>query len=462
MDTSFDKVLEQAEKIHFIGIGGSGMCPLAEILLSENKKIHGSDVDNESDTVNRIRSLGVEVLIGHRPENIGDADLVVYTAAIQKDNPELLAAIERGIPTVERSILLGAVCRRYPRTIAVSGTHGKTTTTSMITTILVNAKLDPSIIIGGKLPLIGGNGRAGKSDLMVCEACEFVDTFLQITPDCAVILNIDADHLEYFKTLDNIIKSFNKFSNQTGSRIIVNGDDANSLKAVENVNAEIVTFGIEKECDFTAKNIKINDEGHWEFDIVKNGKEFCSVALKVPGHHNIYNALAAAAAADYAGADTDAIAFGLDAFTGAKRRYDIHTVTNGITIADDYAHHPAELEAILSACKEQHFKRVWAVFQPFTYTRTKDHMDEFAEVLKIADKVVLTEIMAAREIDDLGVNSQQLCSRIPGAMLIPSFEAIADYVVENVQPGDLVLTMGCGDIYKCAKIMTKLLEEKYK
>lgn len=462
MDTSFDKVLEQAEKIHFIGIGGSGMCPLAEILLSENKKIHGSDVDNESDTVNRIRSLGVEVLIGHRPENIGDADLVVYTAAIQKDNPELLAAIERGIPTVERSILLGAVCRRYPRTIAVSGTHGKTTTTSMITTILVNAKLDPSIIIGGKLPLIGGNGRAGKSDLMVCEACEFVDTFLQITPDCAVILNIDADHLEYFKTLDNIIKSFNKFSNQTGSRIIVNGDDANSLKAVENVNAQIVTFGIEKECDFTAKNIKINDEGHWEFDIAKNGKEFCSVALKVPGHHNIYNALAAAAAADYAGADPDAIAFGLDAFTGAKRRYDIHTVTNGITIADDYAHHPAELEAILSACKEQHFKRVWAVFQPFTYTRTKDHMDEFAEVLKIADKVVLTEIMAAREIDDLGVNSQQLCSRIPGAMLMPSFEAIADYVVENAQPGDLVLTMGCGDIYKCAKIMTKLLEEKYK
>ena len=462
MDTSFDKVLEQAEKIHFIGIGGSGMCPLAEILLSENKKIHGSDVDNESDTVNRIRSLGVEVLIGHRPENIGDADLVVYTAAIQKDNPELLAAIERGIPTVERSILLGAVCRRYPRTIAVSGTHGKTTTTSMITTILVNAKLDPSIIIGGKLPLIGGNGRAGKSDLMVCEACEFVDTFLQITPDCAVILNIDADHLEYFKTLDNIIKSFNKFSNQTGSRIIVNGDDANSLKAVENVNAQIVTFGIEKECDFTAKNIKINDEGHWEFDIAKNGKGFCSVALKVPGHHNIYNALAAAAAADYAGADPDAIAFGLDAFTGAKRRYDIHTVTNGITIADDYAHHPAELEAILSACKEQHFKRVWAVFQPFTYTRTKDHMDEFAEVLKIADKVVLTEIMAAREIDDLGVNSQQLCSRIPGAMLMPSFEAIADYVVENAQPGDLVLTMGCGDIYKCAKIMTKLLEEKYK
>lgn len=462
MDTSFDKVLEQAEKIHFIGIGGSGMCPLAEILLSENKKIHGSDVDNESDTVNRIRSLGVEVLIGHRPENIGDADLVVYTAAIQKDNPELLAAIERGIPTVERSILLGAVCRRYPRTIAVSGTHGKTTTTSMITTILVNAKLDPSIIIGGKLPLIGGNGRAGKSDLMVCEACEFVDTFLQITPDCAVILNIDADHLEYFKTLDNIIKSFNKFSNQTGSRIIVNGDDANSLKAVEDVNAQIVTFGIENECDFTAKNIKINDEGHWEFDIVKNGKEFCSVALKVPGHHNIYNALAAAAAADYAGADADAIAFGLDAFTGAKRRYDIHTVTNGITIADDYAHHPAELEAILSACKEQHFKRVWAVFQPFTYTRTKDHMDEFAEVLKIADKVILTEIMAAREIDDLGVNSQQLCSRIPGAMLMPSFEAIADYVVENAQPGDLVLTMGCGDIYKCAKIMTKLLEEKYK
>ncbi|MBE6764384.1 MAG: UDP-N-acetylmuramate--L-alanine ligase [Ruminococcaceae bacterium] len=461
MDTSFDKVLEQAEKIHFIGIGGSGMCPLAEILLSEGKKIHGSDVDNESDTVNRIRSLGVEVLIGHRPENIGDAELVVYTAAVQKDNPELLAAKERGIPTVERSILLGAVCRRYPRTIAVSGTHGKTTTTSMITTILVNTDLDPSIIIGGKLPLIGSNGRAGKSDLMVCEACEFVDTFLQITPDCAVILNIDADHLEYFGSVENIIKSFNKFSNQTGRRIIVNGDDANSLKAVEGVNAEIVTFGINNDCDFVAKDIRINDEGHWEFNILKQGNEFCSVALRVPGHHNIYNALASAAAADYAGATPEQISYGLDTFAGAKRRYDVHTVTNNITIADDYAHHPTELEAILRACKEQHFDRVWAVFQPFTYTRTKDHMDEFAQVLQIADKVVLTEIMAAREIDDLGVNSEQLRSRIPGAVLLESFEAIADYVIENAQPGDLVLTMGCGDIYKCAKLMTEKIKAKY-
>ncbi len=465
VNTSFDEILDRAEIIHFIGVGGSGMCPLAEILLGEGKTIRGTDVDNESDTVKRMRGLGVKVFIGHNPENIADdVDLVVYTAAIQKDNPELLSAIERGIPTIERSILLGAICRRYPRTIAVCGTHGKTTTTSMITTILVEAELDPSIVIGGKLPLIGGNGRAGKSEVMVCEACEFVNTFLQITPACAVILNIDADHLEFFGCIENTIESFNKFVSQTSELVIVNGDDANSLKAIENINLRKITFGFNESNDFYAANLHTDSESHWEFDIIRRGEYFTTVKLNVPGHHNVLNALAACAAAEYAGATAAQITEGLDTFHGAGRRFELHTTpeknSKGITIADDYAHHPAEIEATLKACKEMSFNKVWAVFQPFTYSRTKQHLQYFADVLAIADEVLLTEIMAAREVDDLGVNSEQLQALIPGAKLFETQQALGEYAVANAQPGDLIITMGCGDIYKCAKIMTKLVEDK--
>lgn len=461
VNTSYDKILDEAKKIHFIGVGGSGMCPLAEILLGEGKIITGTDVDNESDTVNRMRKLGVKVYIGHDPANIEeDIEMVVYTAAIQKDNPELLSAIERGIPTIERSILLGAICRRYPRTIAVCGTHGKTTTTSMITQILVDAELDPSIVIGGKLPLIGGNGRAGKSDTMVCEACEFVNTFLQITPACAVILNIDADHLEFFGCIENTIESFNKFASQTGELVVVNGDDANSMKALEGIGLKKITFGFGEENDFHAVNLHTDEESHWQFDIIRYGSYFTTVSLNVPGHHNVLNALAAAAAAEYAGANADQIAEGLGSFHGAGRRFEVHTRANGITIADDYAHHPAEIEATLKACKEMPFRKVWAVFQPFTYSRTKQHMQYFADVLSIADEVLLTPIMAAREVDDLGVNSEQLQALIPGAKLFETQQELGEYAVANAQPGDLIITMGCGDIYKCAKIMTKLVEGK--
>ncbi len=461
VNLQYDKILDEAKKIHFMGIGGSGMCPLAEILHNEGKIICGSDVDNESDTVKRIRSYGIEVMIGQKAENIkDDIDLVVYTAAIQKDNPELLEAINRGIPTIERSILLGALCRRYNNTIAVSGTHGKTTTTSMITTILVEAGIDPSIIIGGKLPLIGGNGRAGKSPYMVCEACEFVDTFLQITPACAVILNVDADHLEYFGSIDGVINSFNKFSKQTSELLIVNGDDSNSLKSVEGADAKVITFGFSEKNDYYASNIKMDEGSEWEFDVIKNGTHLFHAVLAVPGHHNILNALAAAAASEYAGASPEQIEHGLRVFHGACRRYEIHIEKDGITVADDYAHHPAEIEAILTACKEMSFKRVWAIFQPFTYSRTKEHLQYFADVLKIADKVILTPIMAAREIDDLGVSSEQLMALIPDSILLPTFEEIAAYVTDNAQSGDLIITMGCGDVYKCAKLITNIYKEK--
>ena len=459
LDTSYDKLLDKAQRIHFIGIGGSGMCPLAEILLSEGKTITGSDVDNESDTVNRIRGLGVHVDIGQRAENIGDAELVVYTAAIQKDNPELLGAQERGIPTIERSILLGALCRRYNNTIAVSGTHGKTTTTSMISQILIDAQISPSVIIGGKLPLIGSNGQAGKSEYMVCEACEFVDTFLQITPACAVILNIDADHLEYFGTVENTARSFHQFCEQTRDMIIVNGEDKFSMVAVEGIEGkQIVTFGLSEGCDYRAVNINADNSSHWEFDIMKHGELLCHAKLRVPGRHNVLNSLAAAAAAEYAGATPEQIAEGLDNFTGAARRYDVHIVKNGITIADDYAHHPTELAAILNACKEMPFGRVRCVFQPFTYSRTKQHLQEFADVLKIADEVMLTEIMAAREVDDLGVKSEQLEALVPQSRLFGSMQEIADYALDTAREGDLIITCGCGDIYKCAKLMTKKLQ----
>ena len=460
LNTEFDHLLDKAKKLHFMGIGGSGMCPLAEILLAEGKTITGSDVDAESDTVKRMINLGAQVVIGQKAGNAGDADLVVYSAAIQKDNPELVDAIERGIPTVERSILLGALCRRYNRTIAVCGTHGKTTTTSMITQILVEADLDPNIIIGGKLPLIDGNGRAGKSDLMVCEACEYVDTFLQITPAVAVILNIDADHLEYFGSVDGIVKSFRQFVAQTSQLVIVNGDDSDSMRAVEVTDKPVITYGLNEGNRFTAVSIDTDSASHWAFDILKDGEFFCHTRLSVPGHHNVLNALAAAAAADYAGASPEQIASGLESFGGAKRRYDVHIVKNGITVADDYAHHPTEIKAILSACKEMSFRKVWAVFQPFTYTRTRDHMQEFADVLSIADEVLLTEIMAAREVDDLGVNSSQLQALIPGAQLFASMEELADYAVAKAQEGDLIITMGCGDIYKCAKMMANMLREQ--
>jgi UDP-N-acetylmuramate--alanine ligase len=456
----YDEILNKAERIHFIGIGGSGMCPIAEILINEGKHITGSDVDNESDTVNRIRSYGVEVAIGHRAENVGDAQLVVYTAAVQKDNPELLESARRGIPTAERSIILGALCRRYDRTIGVSGTHGKTTTTSMITQILVGGDLDPSVVIGGKLPLIGANGLCGNSDVMVCESCEFVDTFLQITPACAVILNVDEDHLDYFGTLENIVASFNKFAGQTRDLVIVNGDDENAVKAVEGISAKVTTFGLKAGNDYCAENLTVDKSSEWEFDIIRSGEFLCHVSLKVPGHHNVLNSLAAAAAAIYAGAKPQDIAKGLSSFTGAGRRYEIHTVSNGVTVADDYAHHPTEIEAILSACMQMGFRKVWAVFQPFTYTRTKTHLAEFARVLSLADEVLLTPIMAAREIDDLGVNSEQLRDLISGARLFDTFSELAEFAVENAQSGDLIITMGCGDIYKCAKMMTKMYKEK--
>lgn len=447
-----DDILKTAKKIHFVGIGGSGMCPLAEILHKEGYTLTGSDI-NPTDTLKRIQDLGIPVIMGHLKENVNGADLVVYTAAVMKDNPELLSAKEQNIPLMERSVLLGAICRRYPDTIAVCGTHGKTTVTSMITQILLTAGLDPSAIIGGKLPLIQSNGRAGQTGTMVCEACEFVDTFLQITPATAVILNIDEDHLDYFKNLDNIISSFHRFCLQTSKEVIVNGDDANSMKAVRDIPLPIVTFGEGASCEFRAENIQMLPGERGSYDVYHQGENLGRIVLGVPGRHNVLNSLAAVAASLRAGAEMEQIQRALQEFGGAGRRFEILYRDKGLTIADDYAHHPKELTVVLEAARKMGYHQVWAVFQPFTFSRTALLLDDFAKALSLADRVVLTPIMGAREVNTYGIDSKQLADKIPGAVIQETFEDVARYVVEHAQENDLIITLGCGDIYKAAKIM---------
>lgn len=454
-----DTLLKQVKRIHFIGIGGSGMCPLAEILHSEGYALSGSD-NNESDTLARIRALGIPVTMGQRAENIAGAEMVVYTAALLKDNPELVAAKESGIPTFERAKLFGAVSRMYKNCIGVCGTHGKTTVTSMTTQIMLEAKLDPSAVIGGKLPLINANGRVGKSENFVCEACEFVDTFLELSPAVAVILNIDEDHLDYFKTLDNLILSFHKFADMARDAVIYNGDDQNTLKALEGIDGKTkITFGFSEKNDYYPQNIETVRGAYYAFDVVYKGETLGHIQLKVPGRHNILNALAAVAASMHARAPFVACKQGLEAFGGAGRRFEHLGEYKGITFADDYAHHPAELRVTLEAAMKMGYNTVWAVFQPFTFSRTYMLMDDFAEVLQIPDRCVLTEIMGSREINTYNVYAAQLAEKIPGSVWFNTFDEVADFVLKNAKAGDLVLTLGCGDIYKAAKIMIKKLQE---
>ena len=456
---NIDEVLGKIKRIHFIGIGGSGMCPLVEILHSKGYEISGSD-NNESDTLNRVRSLGIPVFLGQRAQNIEGAQMIVYTAALLPDNPELCAAKESGIPTFERKELLGAITRMFDNCICVCGTHGKTTVTAMLTQIFLQSGADPTAVIGGKLPLTGTNGIAGGSQNMLCEACEFVDTFLSLSPDVSVILNIDEDHLDYFKTLDNLIASFTKFASMTRREIIINADDANTLRAVESIkDKRFITFGLGKDNDFRAENIVLEHE-FASFDIIKYGENVGRISLGIPGKHNIFNALAAIAAADNAGIPMDKIIACAEQFRGAGRRFEILKKINGITIADDYAHHPRELEVTLNAAMGMRFKRVWAVFQPFTYSRTKILFDDFVRVLKIPDRVVMTEIMGSRERNTYGVYTSQLAEKIPGSVWFNTFDEVADYVVKNAEEGDLVITLGCGDIYKAAKLMIKKYENR--
>lgn len=454
-----DTLLKEVKRIHFIGIGGSGMCPIAEILHAKGFILTGSD-NNEGDTLDRIKSQGIPVTLGHNKENIGKAEMVVYTAAILPDNEELIEA-KASVPTFERSIILGALSRMYKNCIGICGTHGKTTVTSMTTQALIGAELDPSAIIGGKLPLINSNGRIGQTENLVCESCEFKDTFLEMNPDVAVILNVDADHLEYFKTLDNIKKSFHKFAENATTAVIFNGDDQNTIDSIQGITGkDMISFGTKDGNEYTARNIKMISGFNSSFDVYHNEEFIKTVTLHVPGEHNILNGLAAFVASIYSGADPEKVSEALKDFRGAGRRFEMLKEINGITIADDYAHHPAELKVTLEAAMKMGYNKVWAVFQPFTYSRTSMLLDDFAQVLKIPDKCVMSEIMGSRERNTYNIFTKDLAEKIPGSVWFNTFDEIAEHIVKNAESGDLIITLGCGDIYKAAKKIIKLYEAK--
>lgn len=430
-----------------IGIGGSGMCPIAEILHSRGYIITGSD-NNESDNLRRIRNLGIKIYMGHSAGNVHGADVVVFSAAIHPDNPEIVEANSLNIPILERSHVLGYLTRKYDKVIGVSGTHGKTTTSSMITQILIQNGYSPSAVIGGRLPLINANGIVGNSEYMVCESCEFVDSFLQISPDTAVLLNIDNDHLDYFKTMDNLCASFRKFIFKA-SVAVCNGDDPLVKETLKNYGGKLITFGLNTDNSYYADNITDCGNGK-KFRICRKGKPDVSIELNIPGIHNVYNALAAFAVAEFYGVEPRGIAASLESFKGAGRRFERLGEFDGIALVDDYAHHPTEIRATLTAARQMNRNRVIAVFQPFTYSRTSLLLNDFVAALSMADVVVLSEIMGSREMNETGVSSSDIAEKLKDATVIKDFDGIADYVLKIASPGDLIVTMGGGDIYKVA------------
>lgn len=457
---NIDELMKKVKNVHFIGIGGSGMCPLAEILLSLGYNVSGSD-NNDTETFRRIEREGAKVYLGQVKENISkDTEVVIYTNAILAGNEELEYA-KKNFPCFERAELLGAVSRIFSNCIGVCGTHGKTTTTSMITQVLMEAGLDPSAVIGGKLPLIDAYGRFGKSQNFVCESCEFNNTFLKMNPDIAVILNIDEDHLDFFKNLENIKKSFRKFAEKTTKTIIYNGDDENTVDTLKGITGKrLISVGKKDGNEWVAKNIDVPGGFKSSYDAYHNGEFVTKVELSVPGEHNIINSLCAFVAAYESGADVEKICQGLKHFGGASRRFELLGKYNGITFADDYAHHPTELKVTLEAAMKMGYKRVWAIHQPFTFTRTALLLDDFAKVLQISDKCVISAIMGSREVNTIGIKAKDLADKVPNSVQLDTFEEICDYVLKNAREGDLVITLGCGDVYKVARMMINKLKNE--
>lgn len=445
------KLLDGVERIHFIGCGGSGMYPLIQILHARGYALTGSDMEETKITAAE-RAMGMTVMIGHSADNLGDAQLVVYSAAIHEDNPERIEAEQRGIPVVERAVLLGYVSRLYSHSVAVAGTHGKTTTTGMITTMLELAGRDTAAVIGGKLPLIGGYGKPGKGDSIVVEACEYSETFLYLTPFLGIILNIDNDHLEYYHTMGKLKLAFQKFA-LLSRTVVFNLDDPNTLAVMNTIDRPVFSFGIENDARFRAVNIQEYRPGFFEFDVEELGEHFAHLRLNVPGYHNIYNALAMCCCVRPLGLQPADAERAAENFKGMGRRFEIKGECNGAVIVDDYAHHPTELAATLKTARELGYKRVIAVHQPFTYSRTKALMQDFADVLKTADQTVLLPIMGSREVDDGSVRSEDLAAKIPGSVVVGGLQEAADWVKANTGEGDLVVCMSCGDLYKAADMM---------
>ncbi|NCC67903.1 MAG: UDP-N-acetylmuramate--L-alanine ligase [Clostridia bacterium] len=454
--TSFEEYLKPGTKGHLIGIGGVSMSPLAEVLVGDGLIIRGSDM-TESEKTGHLESLGVEVKIGHAAENVAaDAQFVVRTAAVHDDNPEIVEAHLRNIPVFERAQAWGAIMTHYKNALCISGTHGKTTTTSMSTHILMAAQRDPTVMIGGTLPLLQAGHRVGKGDTIVMESCEYYNSFLYFSPTVAVILNIEADHLDFFKDLEDVKASFRRFAALVPENgyVVANADDENTMSALSGLDRKIVNFGLSGDADVYADNIE-QKGAQTEFDIMHMGEFFAHVSLRVPGLHNVKNALAATAAAICLGLDATAVSYGLAGFTGAGRRFEFKGKFNGADVYDDYAHHPGELKALLDAVEPLGYKRVVLVFQPHTYSRTAALFNDFVKQLSRADLTYLAEIYAARETNTLGISSADLAKNIPNAIFLPSFEELEKALHFTAAPGDIILTVGAGDVYKIGERLVK-------
>jgi UDP-N-acetylmuramate--alanine ligase len=453
----FDKPVH----VHFIGIGGISMSGLAEILLSRKFPVSGSD-SHESALTDQLAAQGAMVHYPQMAENItDDIDVVVYTAAIHPDNPEFRAAQEKNLPMLTRAQLLGEIMRNYKEAINVSGTHGKTTTTSMITEILLEAHKDPTVSVGGMLKDIGGNIRVGGQETFVVEACEYTNSFLSFFPTIEVILNVEADHLDFFKDIDDIRHSFKLFAEKLpeDGLLVINKDIKHSEYFTQALKCRVVTFGHEKDADYTANFISYDKFAHPSYTLFYKGEELAQVELGVTGEHNIYNSLAAVAVARSLDIPMEVILRGLKRFTGTDRRFQKKGSVNGFTIIDDYAHHPQEIAATIEAAKKYPHRKLWIVFQPHTYSRTAALLDDFAGALSQADEIVLADIYAAREKNTIGISSDDLRKHMleqnTNVYYIPKFEDIEDFLLQHVEEGDVLITMGAGDIYKVGDDLLK-------
>ena len=454
--------LKQYKNIHMIGIGGTSMSGIAEILKKWGFNITGSDTQ-ASDVTNKLIESGINVVIGHDPSLVAGADLVVYSAAIRPDDVELVSAHELNIPTVERKDILGEITKGFRNTICVSGTHGKSTTTSMVSMCFLQAKKDPTIQVGAVLDEIGGNYRVGNSENFIIEACEYSESFLSFYPKAEIILNIDNDHLDYYKSIDNIIAAFIKYIKllPDDGILVYNADDEHCAHFSQYTKAKSLTFGINKlNANYVAKNISYDKNGYASFDVYHNNVFYKTFKLSVPGKHNVYNALACIALCDEFGLDKGDIKEGLQKYTGVKRRFEYLGEVNGAKVYDDYGHHPTEILAVANALKKKKYNHSWVIFQPHTYSRTKALLDDFARCLTNFDNIIVTDIYAARETNTYGISSRDIVNKIDSlgrkAYYIPNFDDIVDFIKRNAKENDVIITQGAGTI---TKVGHKLVEK---
>ena len=444
------------KKVHFIGIGGISMSGIAEIVKSLGGIVSGSDIQ-ESQITEKLTKDGMNIKIGHHPEMIKDADIVIYTAAIHEDDKERTEAKKLNKETYERAEFLGIISKQYKNCLCISGTHGKSTTTGMVSMCFLEANLNPTIQIGAMLSEINGNTKIGSKDYLIMESCEYVDSFLHFHPTSIIITNIDNDHLDYFNNLDNIKKSFNKYVNLLPKNgiLVKNNDDINSLNVENNYEGKIITYGITNDSNYMAKNITVNDLGHYSFDIYYNQKFLISLSLNINGKHNIYNALAAFALCHNYIKDIEVIKNGLEKYRGVGRRFEYLGAYNKAYIYDDYAHHPTEIKTTLESVKKVKHNKDYCIFQSHTYSRTKEHLEAFADVLSNFDNVIIAPIYPAREINTFNISEDMLVEKIkkknPNVIFLDSFEKITNYLKEHIKEKDLVITVGAGPINKIAK-----------